>query len=512
MQSGPIRFQFSKYFKIVFVGAMLAILVGVAVYQIGAPAQSLSRQNDGFFYAAEARAAAQGTEIAPPVFSTFRSKPTNLYIGYTSLLRLFVPHTDDWHALLENMRLVEVALACVLGFVIFVSAYSISGSMLASLLAFIVAFSPSLLFRITLDRPDCLVAIIFVLFLWAIIKRNYYATAVLAFCLPLTYSISFVLLIPAVVFVAAESIHSGRDGLRNAAPFFLTALLATIVGIFVHPQSLNYLYNGTVLNIVVLAGGGILKEASELDPIRFGIQQAPWILTLVGIIAAYLVYIKRKSIQIVSPDSMFLCLLSVLFAIMYIHTARFSTYFFPILGLLVAVACRDSEHLRPKLLSAIKCIAVLFFAGVLYVGIAQVYDVMSAYMPTDLYKNSADYLAQHPGMVLVRFDQYAPIIFFNPTALLSSGRANIFMQGYSTEITHMYILIGSGQVPFSVGLHALGATYFLDDGQNHILTAALSKDDCLSVRYTDPTYPQMKLYALKNCSELGTQNDKVVRQ
>ena len=135
--------------------------------------------------------------------------------------------------------------------------------------------------------------ILFLIFVWALVRRSFVIVACIAFIFPLMYSVSIILLAPSILYVIAAMIFGGRDALNQEAPLFLTAFLATVLGIAVHPAPIDYLYNGTWLNLGVFLHVGRIIEASELSAPALTLYEWTWIIVLLGAVASYVYYIYR---------------------------------------------------------------------------------------------------------------------------------------------------------------------------------------------------------------------------
>lgn len=498
--------KFHKVSLLVLITCSISVLVACAVFMLGQPQNSLSRQNDAFFYAAEARAQATGIPIATPIFSTLTSSPSNLYFLYTKIQGLFVPESSDWKVLLERLRLFQVVMAGLLAAIIFVCAYDLSRKPLVALVGSLAAITTSLLFRITPDRPEAVTAILFLLFSWGLIRRNYYLVALTAFCFPLMYSVSFVLLVPAAIYALAAAVKGGVKGLRHEFCICLTAVVATIAGIAVHPQALNYLFNGSWLNLYVLSHAGKIPEASELLPVILTVYEWAWIGIFALTIALLVYYVyKNRSIALLQTRTIFLTLLVFFLAALYLYSMRFANFFFPIFGVWIAHTAVSTVVTSRRILFSYLVLVFGISLTALYFGMSLNYKEFNNYLPLDLYQNTAIHLSLHPGLVVNRFDTYAPLIFFHPQAQLTSGRANVFMHAYSADVYSLYF--GLGKYPAEVIMKVLGARYFLDDGRNKQLSKYLATNKCLFVSYEDPAHPQMKLFEiLPACKEVLPNN------
>ena len=493
-----MQLNVKRLFPVFLIATLFAFLVGGFIFYIGKPDQSLVRQNDAYFYAAEARAHVTQVPITPPVFSTLFTAPANIYFSYTWLQSLLVPHNGDWYTSLERLRLFEVFVAGLLAFLVFLVAYDISGSILAASLGTIVAMEIPILFRIALDRPEGLIAIFFLLMVWALIRRKFLMVAILAFAFPLTYSVSIVLLAPAFIYSVSAFLHGGRKALASEIPLTLVAFLSTCVGILAHPAPINYFLNGTWLHLNVFFDVGGLVQAAEMSAPKLVLFEWCWILIFAFTSFLYMRFVYKKSFSALSFPAVFLTTLTFFLGFMYLHSLRFSNYFFPIFGLWVASTLGSGfiASRRASVAYKVGIVLVLFLAFL--VGVRPQYQSMNNQPPLDYYKNTAEFLSKHPGVVVNRFDTYAPIIFFYPQAQLTSGRDNVFMAAYDRDLYNFYFKMGI--FPPEVIMQGFKATYLLDDGRNARFTKYLGSSKCITATYIDPKYPQVKLYsAIPKC-------------
>jgi hypothetical protein len=194
-------------------------------------------------------------------------------------------------------------------------------------------------------------------------------------------------------------------------------------------------------------------------------------------------------------------MLSGAFFFLQFTAIRFSVYFYPLLGLFAAVT-------TSKLTTDFGNIKILFRPWVLgFFGIAAAmyaypfYLETAAQLPIDLYKESTAYLENSGERIFIgRFDMYPRIIFYNPRAQITSGLNNIFMEAYDQKIAELYLLVWMRMLPPSVAADAYGARYILDDGLDTAYSSLLISDACAQNVFTDPHYPQMKVFEVRqNC-------------
>ena len=135
-------------------------------------------------------------------------------------------------------------------------------------------------------------------------------------------------------------------------------------------------------------------------------------------------------------------MLTIFLALLYLHSMRFANYFFPVFGVFLAIAM--VEHAVPFIRSwGFKAAVILLSLAGLYVGATDAYAQINSQLPQDAYQGVALYLSGNQGIVLNRFDTYAPIIFFNPSARLTSGRANVYLAAYDPLLYDSYFSLGS---------------------------------------------------------------------
>ena len=560
--------QLRASFILVVLALAIFLAGGAFFYSINALSSDTMFPDDVFYHVAHARSYLTGEALSYPIYSMFSEKPADLYLGYHYLMALFIGSGEALpEAMLWRVQVMQSVLAGI-----FLSLFFLVSSefmrfalkvpprtarwlgLLTTVL--LVTFSASFMFRLFIVRPHIISSLFFLLAFLFSVKRWHLPLFLTSILFPLLYPLSFLVLIPPLIIAFCDLLGSGfrPKSLSFLSPF-LIALGGLAIGIVLHPDSLNYLYNGYFATVVTLLTSklGITMEGREISSPLLSLYDLSWLIPLIAAWGAILVRFMRhpsftKTLSL--PLAALLVMVSSLF-ILQMFFARTSEYFFPFWALLVVFVfasiyrvgvsvwlngeggnTKPSGHSiravledmhsdiirNKKLLSFLLILVFLFQLSGIWLFLARTRMTQSG---SDRYTAAAHFIADDsPGGSIVftqYFHQYPPLVFFNPSDRYIMGMASVYTYLYNRELYWQYLHVikgeaiclskkcrGEGADLYETLRTAFGASYvFIDTeraGGKEKATpefiALLDNDTRFKKVFVDEKYPSVMLYKL----------------
>lgn len=452
--------------------------------------------DDIYYHAAHAISYFQGTVFKYPVFSTYSTRPVDLYYGYHWLMSLFVRSFDghNFGAILRNLEFMNSLLASLYLTVL----YLITDNLLrihfnlsrvkSMTLAFVsvtalYAISPVFDFRLIIIRPHVFSSLFMLLSFYFVSRGKVWPIFLLSVILPFFYSLSLLLVIPPLVYAVCLCWYKQfKVGVKDWSYPLLFTLIGLLIGIMLRPDSLNYLYNGYFIHLMALVTSklALTSEGTELYKTIPTYIDLLWFMPFAVSISAYAFrYIKLRSFEkTLSLFRFYLSVMTVSLFILFMVFNRASEYFFPFLALFVTLTLYEVftlpvDHwfkilpkgnsvsywfpevlkelyqwfIKNKKVSKIVSITalILFFCSVTF-GLL---NLLIKQMPEDRYQAGAQFIEVDSGGQGIVFTQffhlYGPLVFYNPKNQYIMGMGSIFTYEYSKELYYLWQHIVSGE-------------------------------------------------------------------
>lgn len=322
---------------------------------------------DPYYHIKHAYTYWSGEEFLMPLYSTMNYEGADLYWLYHLAISPFTSgfNGENFETLIIGSEFAHSLIAVIFILVFFyivkdvLRRYTklldgksiIYYSAIASIVLFFgnVGFS----FRLFLTRPHIL-AILFVLSsIYLLVREKYLMVFIASVVLTLFYSISFILLIPAFLYILCKIIYLKRGALR--ARLFLPIISVSsglLAGILIHPQSFNYFYNGYFLHIKMIVDrlfSPILHGAELYSPTISG-GDLFWLIpveaALVYVVSQAVLLLKNKNKHNITFPEFYFGILTFFFFIMFIFAVRALEYLVPVA--ILTILLLYINHLKPS--------------------------------------------------------------------------------------------------------------------------------------------------------------------
>ncbi|MEK7146810.1 MAG: hypothetical protein AAB772_00980 [Patescibacteria group bacterium] len=488
-----MTFKLSLTEKLIWLAAPLVLFMfflSVFLYiQLSRP--QLSSADDPAYHLAHSVAYITGEQLLFPVFSTMSTHYADLYYWYHSLLALFLNFfgfdINNYLSLIAGAKIFHSILSAFFLTVFFLIARDVikrevampdrRNIILFSLVATLILFFiiPSFTFRLFVYRPH-IIAMIFVLAAsYFSYRRSVFGVSIVSFFLPFFYSLALVVLIPPFIHGVSSVLHNGINKLKifeNIKKFrlFLFASVSLIAGIFIRPDSLNYLYNGfyiTLLTLFNLFFRGIDNIIELTTPIgNINILAIPFFIVC-GVYYGRIRHIGLK--QAFKFERFYLFILSQVFFVLMIVINRASEYAAPMTVLFLTTVFAGSiipvlkrlyagefdaffpgaalteiviaaKQFLIELARRKKNLLRVFWAIVgLNVVVPAVFfmNILQQEPAPDMYKGAAEFMRDNSrkGDIVFqqRFDMYPRLVFFNQNNRYITGMAETFTYAYNPD-------------------------------------------------------------------------------
>jgi len=289
--------------------------------------------------------------------------------------------------------------------------------------------------------------------------------------LPFFYSVSFVILIPPIIYLFAKIIYE-RAGIFKFDFYkpFLYSLSGLIAGILMLPNTLFYLFNAYYVHLLAIFNKihPITVEGAELNYPTMSQKDIFFLVPLCFILVHYFVKLKvseKRIKDILNFNDFFLLTLSTAMLVLYMLFSRAAEYFIPIVAILILLffykffmpAVKEKvaskrlflqEYENNKFVVFIndvfkeaienKKIAIVFKSSIVFIVstgffvnmILSPIKISETTYPFNSYFASAKYLeknSQKNDIVFqTAFHEYAPLIFFNKKDHYIMGMGSVF--------------------------------------------------------------------------------------
>jgi hypothetical protein len=235
------------------------------------------------------------------------------------------------------------------------------GVRLAGVWALLPLASSVFLFRFAEVRPQLLSITLATVFLWAAARQRLRLLALVALLFPLAYVAFWQ--VPLILLVACESARL-LSGERLRWKPAATALAAIVVGVLLHPNTVNLLgINWIHMTDILYKNAWGRNPAFNLGNEFWPFSPAQWARFLVPTVLFALASLALawKERRLNSLPLAFFCT-ALIFGILTVKTARFLEYFVPFSALALGVASRQlkTRFLAPGLL-AVSLVYLLLF-------------------------------------------------------------------------------------------------------------------------------------------------------
>lgn len=525
--------------------------------------------DDIFYHMAHAVSYLNGTSgsFDYPVYSTFSTMPVDSYYLYHKLMALFITGFNgiNFEYLITRIKF----MYCLMIGLYFAGIYLVSAAVARSifncskktgrilgLVTTSLLYSIAITFdlRLILLRPLIVPSFLVILSFLFIIRRWTWPMFLISFILPFFYSLTPVMLLVPIFYGFTVFVHSGfKSHFWNVAGPFLVMLSGLILGTLLHPNALNYVYNGSFVNLMVILGrfNGMTPEGGELNSATLMLNDFLWFLPYILCLAFYIYkFLKYKTLEkTISPNKLFLLLSTSFLFVLFMEINRTSEYLFPLLIMFIVFTFYDmileglDELKSPKvaddgnliysirkfvcslsdlLFSNRKYLKILFTILLIIFPLITTFSLtelsLKLITPDDKHKAAADFIhadSKAGDIVFTQvFHNYTQLVFYNnfDRYIMGTGSAYTYEYDKSLYFLWYHIVKGGNICPeikcdgkksldaYSVIKDVFKAQYvFLELGNESKpwkLAERLSSDPRFKKVFQDKKYPDVVVYKI----------------
>jgi hypothetical protein len=519
---GLSLFQYPKtlifLFSVIFLGFIQFSIPGFASY------------DDPYYHAKHAASYISGEAVSMPVFTSLHAPGADLYPLYHIVVSPFTIFFQGTHfeALIIGTKIFHILIAaliivCSFEIISFllktetslpqekITSYALFGSLA------ILALNFNFLFRLLLARPHLLFLLGLLIIFYCTIRKKYLALALVVTALPFIYTVSFLAIIPVLVYSLCYILYYKKSlfTIQPYIPLFIT-VFCLIVGILFRPDRGFYLFNAFWVHLRVIADSFLRTTThtfipTELLPYPFSIQfDALWLIPYALCIGYFFIkIIQEKNLQTFSFLSFYTTLLSFVFFILLIKTTVTIQYFFPFAVCTVIIICTKlNQHqiireFVPDMVRFKKIIVFLFLLFIIFEGYFFT-RYLQQQPPYDHYKNALMYMSDHSNtgdiVFIPSFGMYPQAVFFNSKNQFTFGIESGFTYASNPHTYSLWqdMLQGNTKDVYTILQQEFSARYvFIDthlSSDNFIKN--ISSDSRFKKVYTDPNYPYIAVFEL----------------
>jgi hypothetical protein len=293
-------------------------------------------------------------------FSILKDKPVDIYFLYHLFLAPFTLffNGENYQSLINGSKLFHSFLAALFFLVFYFILKSLSKDKPQDWrseiynffwLLFLLSVSFYFVFRLLMPRPHILSLIFLLLGFYFIVKRKLFLLLVLSALYVLSYSVSFLILILTLIYFISNYFYfKGRNLLFSFQPFF-NSFLGVLIGILIHPNGFNYLYNAYFVPLSVVFyrffGIGKLFLGGEMYSTDFEFQTIFLLFPLLCFSISYLLFLfenEKDWRKKISSEKFFLFCIVILFFFTSLLIIRAAEYFIPFTVLFLALIYKEN--------------------------------------------------------------------------------------------------------------------------------------------------------------------------
>lgn len=507
-------------------------------------ATPLASPDDTYYHIKHAQTYWSGEKMNMPVFSSLDYPGADLYLGYHLLLApfTFAFNGSNYTALLAGSKIFHsIAVA-----LIFTTFYLIARQLLqdhtkqnyAAYFSFLALAGTFFLFigslnftnRLLFQRPHVISITLLLLGFYFTIKKKYRWLFLVSASFPLLYSVSFIILIPPLIYAICWHLYNRTWHLAKQAYFpLIVTLLGLALGILLHPDSLHYLYNAYYVHLLAIINLYLHAtiEGSELYAARKLHIELLWLIPYLTILSyvTYGYFMDKKFPRIITFtfEKFYLSALTLFFFILAIIIQRAIEYLIPFVSLfLVWVTSEDLlPVIKKKYLLSMRAIFIIATSAYfIFVATHFIWQTKSL-PPYDRYKNAARFIQENsaPGSIIFTqaFSNYPQLVFFNNYNRYVMGMGSIFTYVNRPDLYWLYHHIikqgkacpqkNCGPADFISAHEAINnyfnAKFVFYDASNVInelgdkeFLRDLEHDPRFKKIFTDKNFPEISVYAL----------------
>ncbi len=552
---------FSKNYSPWLISISIFILVFSISLLLRLSTDSFSSGNDPYYHAKKSFNLNSAEPSYPPEFSLQSDKPVDLYIAYHRAMFPFISKFDgtNFETLIQGSKIYHSLILGLLFSVFFVVLNSIlkkeksSKTQKYALLGTVLLFISSHIFafRVFMERPHVLSIVFMVLALYACINKNKLFIFSLSALFPFFYSVSFFILIIPLVYVFSSILY--KEDILNSFKILFSSILGLAVGIFLRPDTVNYLANGYMVHINSIKEtlfGNTTSVPAELGSPLDSLEKEVWlVLFLFYFVSLILYFLKKKSIHKLSLVSWFLFVLSTAFTFGFMVVQRTVEYALPFFLVAFFVSLPKFAHfwfeeqksiesgsLLKEILGKLNTIYqknkllfigifIVFLSLLFYARVSNVVEVFKKAPGYRMYKNVAEELRKETfvgsTIFIPRFGMFPELYFYASDYRFTSGMDPMFTYAHSPEIFWKMYHTNRGENICSeplckkseldsfefihdelkVEYLVLNTKYFNKDSNQENFKTTIEQDPRFKLVFTDPEFPNIKLYKLESIAD-----------
>jgi hypothetical protein len=310
---------------------------------------------DPYYHLAQAYSYWSGKNLNLPIISTMTTMGSgDLYLLYHFALAPFTAffNGENFNALITGSKIFQSFL---IGF-LFVTFYWVLNKLLLlskkiekqkaviySLLGSVFLFSifPEFTARMFMLRPQIISTIFIILAFYFILQKKWKHLFIISFIFPFFYSISFMILVPAIIYVLSDIIYHRKKifNLKLYKPVIVPAL-GLLTGIIALPNSYYYFLNAYYIHLKTVINKYFIKEGSEMYSPVINFIDWVWFIPLALLLAYYLLkkISEEKTLkEVISFNRFYLMFLTFSMFLVYTEIQRALEYFVPFLIILFSI-------------------------------------------------------------------------------------------------------------------------------------------------------------------------------
>lgn len=458
---------FAQRFKQTQISKFLPVFVFLFFFGfsfiLGSSTDSFLSPGDSLFHVRMSHGIFHPEEVLEmPVYTTQYTNRSNLYFGYHLLMSPFVTFcaAENYACIISGAKLfhqIIFGIVLTILFLVFRKIAKRNGLLWANHLAIVLTLltlsSPQFLFRAIIERPLVISMLIFILYIYFLLKRRLLIIFILSLLLPLFYSISFILFLPAGIFLLISLFGTREDrvfGLQE----FLATLGGIAISIIMRPDSYNYFLNSYVVHLTSLYQNILQSDQiATIQEFQSGLSNVleghAWWVPIFLIICSFFLY-KTLRLRGKSPEKqnlLFLNIFSLFLITLFLIIARTLEYAVPVLFVTLAFNLSFfyfKDNILRKVMDGVlsKKLFVFIMSCLLVVTVCQGFrfskyvDFIERY--SSVYLSIIDEIKSDykPGELILSVNpaEFTSLFFYGPEMLFTTGMDSAFTRAYDPKI------------------------------------------------------------------------------
>ncbi len=552
-----MKLNISKTYPLWLISIFVFLFVFSFTLTLRLTTASFSSGDDPYYHARKSYSVWSGEIAYPPAFSLQTDKPVDLYTLYHKTMGPFVSKFDgtNFNALIIGSKIYHSTVVGLLTTIFFLfSVRILKGQDIKKYLQYAAFGSASLFllsnifaFRIFLERPHVFSIIFMLGIVFALVERNMLLALLIAFLFPFFYSVSFLILLPPLIYIFSAFIY--RENRLFSIKIFFSTLLGLILGVLARPDTLAYIHNGYLVHFKSLSASIFGLTSGTPSELGYGWGSVSgellWLVPFIFCFIVFLIYTIRKSnLKNIPFKIWFLWVLATAFVVGYFLVERTVEYTLPLVILTLLASIKILHNIFRDLYSSLRensfvhgtisevrsvfhknkkifITFIIFFVVVLF--ISRTVNLLHILKKAPQYtiqlattEKLREYAPIGSTVFIPRFGMFPELYFYAPEYRYTSGMDPMFTYAHDKEIYwRMYHATRAENIcgeknciepdmdTYTFITRTLGANFMImnekyfrnSNGTN--LKTVIEQDPRFKLIFTDSEFPNMKLYKLE---------------